>query len=106
METFGILKYIDVVVASAEEGVAKPDKRIFEIALQQAGCKLEEAVMVGDRLDNDIVPANEIGMYTIWIKQGNWKDACPTEELEQPDMTVENLSELCEMIPLPLNLPI
>lgn len=106
LETFGILKYIDVVVASAEEGVAKPDKRIFEIALQQAGCKLEEAVMVGDRLDNDIVPANEIGMYTIWIKQGNWKDACPTEELEQPDMTVENLSELCEMIPLPLNLPI
>lgn len=86
MEKFGILKYIDVVVASAEEGVAKPDKRIFEIALERAGCKPEETVMVGDRLDNDIVPANEIGMITIWIKQGNWKDACPRETLEQPDI--------------------
>lgn len=54
--------------------------------------------MVGDRLDNDIVPANEIGMYTIWIKQGNWKDACPRKELEQPDMTVESLGELCEKV--------
>lgn len=98
LEKFGILKYIDVVVASAEEGVAKPDKRIFEIALERAGCKPEETVMVGDRLDNDIVPANEIGMITIWIKQGNWKDACPRETLEQPDMTVRNLNELCELI--------
>lgn len=98
LETFGILKYIDVVVASAEEGVAKPDKCIFEIALERAGCKPEEAVMVGDRLDNDIVPANEIGMFTIWIKQGNWKDACPRNELEQPDITMESLSELCEKV--------
>lgn len=98
LKNFGILKYIDVVVASAEEGVAKPDKRIFEIALERAGCKPEEAVMVGDRLDNDIVPANEIGMFTIWIKQGNWKDACPKGEMEQPDMTVESLSELSEKI--------
>lgn len=98
LEAFGILKYIDVVVASAEEGVAKPDKRIFKIALERAGCKPGEAVMVGDRLDNDIVPAKEIGMFAIWIKQGNWKDACPRSELEQPDMTVESLSELCKSV--------
>ena len=98
MERFGVLEYIDLVVASAEEGVAKPDKRIFKIALERAGCKINEAAMVGDRLDNDIVPANEIGMYTIWIKQGNWKDACPREELEHPDMTIESLRELCERL--------
>lgn len=98
LKKFGILKYIDVVIASAEEGVAKPDKHIFEIALERAGCKSEEAAMVGDRLDNDIVPANEIGMYSIWIKRGNWKDACPREEPEQPDMTVESLSEICEKV--------
>lgn len=53
--------------------------------------------------DKIAVVKTSSGKYTIWIKQGNWKDACPTEELEQPDMTVENLSELCEMIPLPLD---
>lgn len=98
LERFGIRKYIDIVVASAEEGVAKPDRRIFEIALTRAGCMLEEAAMVGDRLDNDIIPANELGMYTIWIKQGNWFYAEPKEPLEYPDWTIENLSELKKLV--------
>ena len=54
------MKYIDLLIASAEVGVEKPDRHIFELALERAGCKPEEAAMVGDRLDNDIVPANEI----------------------------------------------
>ena len=33
---FGIREYFDVIVSSAEEGVSKPDKRIFELALQRA----------------------------------------------------------------------
>ena len=98
LKQFGIWKYIDVLVASAEEGVAKPDKRIFEIALTRAGCKPEEAAMVGDRLDNDIVPANDVGMYTIWIKQGNWVYASPREKLEYPDWTIFSLKELTELV--------
>lgn len=35
-----------------------------------AKCKPENAVMIGDRIDNDIVPAKQLGMKTIWIKQG------------------------------------
>ena len=72
LEAFGILEYIDLVVASAEEGCAKPDRKIFEIALSRAGLEGQaaNAVMVGDRIDNDIIPANEIGMKTVWVKQG------------------------------------
>lgn len=40
------------------------------IALSRANCKAENAVMIGDRIDNDIVPANIMGFKTIWIKQG------------------------------------
>lgn len=98
LKKFGIWKYIDVLVTSAEESVAKPDRRIFEIALARAGCEPEEAAMVGDRLDNDIVPANELGMYTIWMKQGNWIYANPKEELEYPDWTIESLKELRELV--------
>ncbi len=98
LERFGIRKYIDIVVASAEEGVAKPDRRIFEIALERAGCKRSEAAMIGDRLDNDIVPANDLGMYTIWIKHGNWICAEPKEELEYPDWTIRSLKELKELV--------
>ena len=32
--------------------------------------KIDEAIMIGDRIDNDIVPANLLGIHTIWVKQG------------------------------------
>ena len=36
-----------------------------------AGCQAENAVMIGDRLDNDIAPAKKLGMKTVWIRQGD-----------------------------------
>ena len=98
LKSFGILKYIDLVVASAEEGVAKPDKRIFEIALKRADCKANQAIMIGDRIDNDIVPAKKLGMGTIWIKQGFGRYWNFTNDEERADFEVNNLSELCRML--------
>ena len=70
LDAWGLLKYFDVVAASAELGVAKPDKLIFEKALALAGCQPHNSVMVGDRLDNDIIPAKAFGMKTVWIRKG------------------------------------
>lgn len=98
LKDFGILQYIDLVIASAEEGVAKPDKRIFEVALHRANCKPQYAVMVGDRIDNDIIPAKALGMKTIWIKQGFGKYWNKSTEREQADYEVNNLSEILEII--------
>ena len=97
LEKLGLLKYIDLVVASAEEGVAKPDLRIFQIALDRSNCKPEEAVMVGDRIDNDILPAKKIGMKTVWIKQGFGGYAEPKTMEEQPDYIVNSLVEIAEI---------
>lgn len=98
LEQHGILPYIDLVVASAEEGVAKPDRRIFEIALKRSGCKAENAIMIGDRIDNDIVPANLLGMHTIWIKQGFGQYWNVTKEMERTDHVVNNLTEICSIL--------
>ena len=98
LEKLGLLKYIDLVIASAEEGVAKPDLRIFQIALDRANCKPEEAIMVGDRIDNDIVPANKIGMKTVWIKQGFGGLSEPKEAIEQSDCIINNLNELLNLL--------
>jgi 8-oxo-dGTP diphosphatase/putative hydrolase of the HAD superfamily len=94
LEKQGILKFIDLVIASAEEGVEKPDRKIFELALSRANCKAENAVMIGDRVDNDIIPAKKIGMKTIRVKQGMWKYWEVMGEEEQADIEVENLSEV------------
>lgn len=93
-----ILKYIDLVIASAEEGVAKPDRRIFEIALERSQCKPSDAVMVGDRIDNDIIPAKLIGMNTIWVKQGFGKYWSLKSREENPDCIINSIGEICDCL--------
>ena len=98
LRAWGLLTHIDLVVASAEEGVAKPDPAIFRIALERAGCAPEEAVMIGDRLDNDIAPAKAVGMRTVWLPQGPavWQSVRRAEEC--PDRRVKSLQELLEVL--------
>jgi HAD superfamily hydrolase (TIGR01549 family) len=52
---------------SALVGIHKPDPSFFRWALEQAGCRPEEALMIGDRLDNDILPGKAIGMRTLQV---------------------------------------
>ena len=94
LRKFGLWEYIDVLAASAKEGVSKPDIRLLEIALEKAGCSAKEAAMVGNRRDNDIVPANQLGMYTIWIRQEDWKNAQPRKRIGVPDRMVYTLTQL------------
>lgn len=89
---WGLLSYFDVIAASAEIGAAKPDKAIFERAFELADCKAEEAAMVGDRLDNDILPAKKLGMKTVWIRKGLAVYQTPNEG--EADASIETLSEL------------
>lgn len=98
LDSWGIGKYFDVIVASAEEGCAKPDVRIFEAALEHADCKPSEAVMVGDRLDNDILPAKKLGMKTVWVKQGFAKYRNIISETEQADFIIESIDDLLEFL--------
>ena len=50
--------------------------------------------MVGDRLDNDVFPAKELGMKTAWVRQGMAVYQQPVREEEQPDFIIDNLSGL------------
>lgn len=95
---YGILQYIDLIIASAEEGVSKPDKRIFKIALERSKCEPNQAVMIGDRIDNDIVPAKLLGMHTIWIKQGFSKYWNIVGEEEKADLVVNNINEIYDYL--------
>ena len=94
LENWGLLPYFEVIAASAELGCAKPDRAIFEKAMELAGCTLRESVMVGDRLDNDIIPAKALGMATVWVKNGlaRYQDAALGAGLA--DHQIETLQEL------------
>lgn len=95
---YGIDKYIDLVVASTEEGVSKPNPKIFEIALERAECKPCDAIMIGDRTDNDIVPAKKMGMTTVWMKKGPWGHWTIRSDEEKADYTVTSLTEFMNIL--------
>ena len=84
-----------MIIASTEAGCSKPGLQIFRIALDKAGCKPQNAVMIGDRLDNDIIPVKELGMKTIWVKQGYTKYQ-PQSDI--PDFTIDSISQLIDIL--------
>lgn len=66
----GLAPYVDVLVASQEAGVSKPDPEIFRIALDRAGVSADDAVMVGDSWANDVAGARGAGIRAIWFNPG------------------------------------
>ena len=98
LESWGLRQYFEVIAASAEIGYAKPDKEIFEKAFELARCTAEESIMVGDRLDNDIIPAKALGMKTVWVKNGlaQYQDVVLGEGVA--DFVIYTLSDLLYVV--------
>ena len=94
LKEYGIRDYFDIIISSAEAGVEKPDPEIFRLALEKAGCAPGEAIMIGDRLDNDIEPAAELGMHTIWVKQGAFAYGDVSLIGHKPEYTVDSVGEV------------
>lgn len=97
INNWGIGKYFDIVVSSTEAGFAKPDLKIFQIAFAQAHCNPNHAVMIGDRLDNDITTAKKLGMKTVWVRQGFAKYQSVHNKSDKPDYIIENISEILNL---------
>jgi putative hydrolase of the HAD superfamily len=70
LEEIGLLPYFDFAVVSAIEGTKKPDRRIFERALEQAGVKPAHAAHVGDMYLEDILGARNAGIRPFLIDRG------------------------------------
>ena len=86
-----------LVFASAEFGLSKPDPGIFRKAISLAGCAPEDALMVGDRLDNDIGPAKSQGWTTMRVLQGFSRFQAPRRPEEIPDVTIPSIQGLSDV---------
>ena len=58
--------FVEVITSEASNSL-KPNKEIFEYALQKSGATLEESIMIGDNLDADIQGGINAGMDTIFV---------------------------------------
>lgn len=65
----GLADVVDPLVVSARERVAKPDPRIFGIALDRAGALPSQTVMVGDSWTNDVLGARAAGIRPVWFNR-------------------------------------
>ena len=64
---FNLGSYVDDAIYSAEVKLAKPDVRIFQLALERLGVRAEEAVFVDDVLEN-VQAAQSLGMKGVQFK--------------------------------------
>jgi len=63
---------VDLIATSAGWGVSKPAPAYFTRVAAAMGCATADIVHVGDRVDNDVVPAAEAGMVSVFIRRGPW----------------------------------
>ena len=62
----------DVISSSASLGVRKPDPAFFARITELAGCLPAEVAYVGDRVDNDVLPAAAAGLVAVHVRRGPW----------------------------------
>ena len=86
-----------VVISSSESlGFKKPDPRFFEAIVELAQCAPGELAYVGDRVENDIVPAAAAGLVAIHVRRGPWGRLQPTPP--QAALGLDDLASLPEAL--------
>lgn len=91
----GLEPLLDAVLISEREGVRKPDRRIFELALERIGARAEQAWHVGDHPMADVAGAHAAGLTAIWRYVPYWPEpACQAQ-------TIQRLGELLALLSPP-----
>jgi HAD superfamily hydrolase (TIGR01549 family) len=86
----------DACSTSEDLGVSKPDPAFFTEVLRLAEVDHPGQVLyVGDRVDNDILPAQALGLRTCWLQRGPWGQLQELPaDAEEPHLVLEGLGEL------------
>ena len=96
LETFGLWPHVDVLVTSEELGTTKPDPAIFRAALERLGVTAEEAVMVGDSWQNDVVGAAACGIRAVWLNRDGIP--CPDPALAAEVRSLEPVAQVAALV--------
>jgi putative hydrolase of the HAD superfamily len=86
----GLADYFKFALCAEDIGIAKPDARLFQEALQRGGATAQTAVHVGDHPGDDIAGAQQAGLRAVWFNPaGKAWDAD-----HAPDAQIRSLTEL------------
>jgi HAD superfamily hydrolase (TIGR01549 family) len=94
----GLLEFFETMITQDDFLETKPDPRYYEKILKRIGKTSSECIMIGDRVDKDVIPAKQVGMRTIRMRIGLHANQEPRLYEEFPDEEVRRLSEIPGMI--------
>ena len=92
LKSFEIDNYFDVVVGSSEMIPLKPSSKMLELCLNKLESKPENSLMIGDS-DKDIIPANELGIFSVFVEYGYGK-----LHKIKPSLKIKNINDLFKYI--------
>lgn len=69
LDRHGLAPHFEALVVAGDHGIAKPDPRLFQIALEALAVDAAEAVMIGDSWPLDIVGARAAGIRAVWFNR-------------------------------------
>jgi FMN phosphatase YigB (HAD superfamily) len=87
------LKPEDLIASSGAWGVQKPCPAFFARLIELANEPPEAIAYVGDRVDNDVVPAADAGLVTVFVRRGPWGEVhARWPAVERADIRVDDLT--------------
>jgi HAD superfamily hydrolase (TIGR01549 family) len=98
MQLHRIDGYFKHVTISQRERLFKPDPRLFLKCCEALSIEPRNVMMVGDRLDNDIWPANRLRMTTVRVLADPYRVQQPRYHSDTPDYTIEPTTQLGEIL--------
>ena len=95
----GLLGYFDPIIVSGDHGYRKPDRRLFQFALDGMGVAAGNALYVGNDMYRDIFGAREAGLTTVMFNSDQgakaYRDCAP-------DYTITDLRDLLQILGMPM----
>ncbi len=102
IDKLDLRKFLRVIIISEEIGKNKFSSLPLQKALEPLHCLPAEVIVVGDRIDKDILPANKFGCFSVRLIRGNGRyDAVQSASrniYERPKKTISKLNELAELV--------
>jgi HAD superfamily hydrolase (TIGR01549 family) len=95
---YDLRRYFDYCGFEQAGGPGKPDPRFIEAILEAVKVAPSDALMVGDRLDCDVWPANVLGLRTLRVPSTPWDQQQPRYQLDVPDYTAPDLATTRELL--------
>ncbi|MFH1312342.1 MAG: HAD family hydrolase [Candidatus Eisenbacteria bacterium] len=98
LETESLLRFFRYRFTQDDFAITKPDPRYLEQIAEACGVDPRQCIMVGDRVDNDVIPAKQVGMGTVLVRVGLHELQQPRTPFEIPDMEITGITGLAAAV--------